>query len=137
MAQEKKESSYKDEDYDVVLENESCVSETLRIIATIILTAVVVSGIGYIAHIYIVDKSENDLQSQINRLESRVIAEIRAARGGDESLGQVQELEVKLQEAENIRIELENKIILLSQEQATSSEEESIEDSELMEDQEL
>ena len=77
MAKEKKESSYKDEDYDVILENESCASEIIRVIATIILTAVAVAGVGYVSHIYIVERNENGIRSEINRLESRIIAEIR------------------------------------------------------------
>ena len=127
MATEKIGSSYRDEDYDVILENEPETPGMLKVIATIILTAVVVSGIGYVAHIYIIDDRENNLKSHINRLESRVIAEIRASRGADDKVDkEVKELESKLKKAETANKELENQIILILQKQgeaqATSTE---------------
>jgi len=126
MAKEKKESSYKDEDYDVILENESCASEIIRVIATIILTAVAVAGVGYVSHIYIVERNENGIRSEINRLESRIIAEIRTNKGVVD-VSELQELEAKLRESEKARVELESKLILMSSngDQATSTKEES------------
>ena len=128
MAQENKKSSFKDEDYDVILENESCASEIVRVIATIVLTAAVVSGIGYVAHLNVVDRYENGLKSEINRLEGRIIAEIRAARGEGIDGTKVQVLEAKLKQTEMEKQALENKITSLSSPQATSSESTQIED---------
>ena len=137
MSEENIGSSQPNEDYDVILENESCASEVFRMVATILLTAVVVSGVGYVAHIYIVDKNENDLQAQINRLESRVIAEIRSARGiGGKNDGKVQELETKLKQAEEEKKTLEEKIVSLSKEKddAENKEKEQSEEAEQLED---
>lgn len=98
------------ENYDVVLERGSSSCDTIGTIATIVLTAAVVSGVGYVSHISSIDNIENGLRAEINRLEYRVIAEIREGKGKAGEVGIVEQLENNLKSCEEAKTELEGQL---------------------------
>ncbi|MBL7058064.1 hypothetical protein ISS03_01885 [Patescibacteria group bacterium] len=88
---EKIPQEFNDQDYDVLLDDESWGNSAVTIIATIILTMATISGIGYWAHLGVIDKQAEQLENNFLQLEKRLTAEIRIDNSGSLQLSNLEQ----------------------------------------------
>lgn len=109
-----------DEEYDILLDDESFGNNTVTIIATIILTMATISGVGYWFHLDKMDENTQYLEERIIGLESRLTSEIRDDNVGSREIGILQDKIKNTQEQVRELIaekeELQNKLTISEQE---------------------
>ena len=130
MAKEKQiQEEELEQDYDVLLDDESWGNSTVTIIATIILTMATISGIGYWFHLRVIDGQTASLEKQILQVETRLITEIKTDNSGSSQIADLEKkVSSKVNELEGVQEELINKEaeLTIAKEMLSEKEEELI-----------
>ena len=107
MSKEKQVEEELDQDYDVLLDDESWGNSTVTIIATIILTMATISGVGYWFHLKSIDALSDSFETRLLKVETRLVNEIRIDNIGSLQIAELEEkLALRDAELEGLRAEL-------------------------------